>query len=188
MHQVKILEFTFFELFKGNRVHVLDMTSGQENGHAIGNVLAEHFLLKLVVEEFSFHFGAFLVGELAATERVSDCDDCGPKDVEATSKHNIHPRPTHDLVEKSWVRVELEVAFFGDRREARKVRVVGYSHVRELEVAIVDAIVAQLGANVANFDPREWLVSVHVSDLNYERLDAIVILATDTAGKDDGMV
>ena len=56
------------------------------------------------------------------------------------------------------------------------------------KVAIVDAVVAELCTNVSYLNTGKRLVTIHISDLNYEWLDAVVLLKWNAAGKDDSMV
>jgi len=44
------------------------------------------------------------------------------------------------------------------------------------KVAIVNAVVAELCTNVPYLNTGKRLVTIHISDLNYEWLDAVVLL------------
>ena len=44
------------------------------------------------------------------------------------------------------------------------------------KVAIVDAVVAELCTNVPYLNTGKRLVTIQISDLNYEWLDAVVLL------------
>lgn len=58
----------------------------------------------------------------------------------------------------------------------------------EHQVAIVDAVVAELSTHISDSDAREGLVRLHVSDLDHEWLDTIIIAERDTARKNDSVI
>ena len=58
----------------------------------------------------------------------------------------------HDLVDDFRVSLHLEVTSLGNTNETRKESLARDSHVIKFEVSVVDAVVAQLGANVTDLD------------------------------------
>lgn len=59
--------------------------------------------------------------------------------------------------------------------------------MEESKVPIVNCIVANLRADIANLNSRHRLVSLHVSDGHNKGLDAIVTLDSDAPRKDDSV-
>ena len=57
--------------------------------------------------------------------------------------------------------------------------------VGELQVAIVNAIVAELGADVTDLNAIERFVIVHVSDRHNKWLNTVIGLECDASGEDD---
>ena len=57
----------------------------------------------------------------------------------------------------------------------------------KLQVAIVNAIVAQFHSNVANFDTRQHLMRIDVPDRHKERLYAVIGLERDASSENNGM-
>ncbi len=57
----------------------------------------------------------------------------------------------------------------------------------EHQIAIIYGVVAELCANVSDLDARASLMCLKTSDRDDERLNSIVCLQSNTAGKDDGM-
>ena len=93
----------------------------------------------------------------------------------------------HDLVDHSGVGLHLELTVLVDAHEPREEGLTSDSVVGELQEAIVNGLVAKLVADVSHFNAWQWLMGVHVPDLDDEWLDTIVILLCNAPGEDNSV-
>ena len=108
--------------------------------------------MDLIVEQLALFFGTLLVRELPPTNSISRSYHARTEQVESTAHNDGQSGLTHDLVEHSWVRFELEFAFFRDFGEPAEHRTPGHLKVSEQEVSIIDTVVAQFGPDISNLD------------------------------------
>ena len=188
MKQVQVLEVALSELHDGRFVQLVNCLAGEEDCQAIAQVLSEVLHVDLVVEELALLFGTRLVRELPPANSISRSNHARAEQVEGAAHNDRQSGLTHDLIEHSRVRFELEIALFRDLGEPAEHRASGHLVVSEQEVAIIDTIVAQLGPNISNLDPWEGLVRLTIPDLNDEWLHTVVLFERDAASEDHSMI
>lgn len=188
MEQVQVFEVALSELHDGCFVQLVNCLAGEEDCQAIAQVLSEVLHVDLVVEELALLFGTLLVRELPPANSISRSYHARAEQVEGTAHNDRQSGLTHDLIEHSRVRFELEIALFRDLGEPAEHRAPGHLVVSEQEVAIIDTIVAQLGPNISNFDPWKGLVRLTIPDLNDEWLHTVVLFKSDAASEDHSMI
>ena len=96
-------------------------------------------------------------------------------------------RLDHDEIDHFGISLQLEVTLLRDRHKSLKKGIAGHPVVSELQIAIVEAIMTEFCADIANFDSWERLVSFPVANRNDEGLYAIVALECDASCKNDSM-
>ena len=139
--------------------------------------------MHLIVEKLALFLRACLVRELSTAHRISNCDLSSSEQVEGTAHDDGQTCLTHDLVQHAWIRLEFEVTLFSDLCKPLEHRVPRYLDVSEHEVPIVNTIVAELASNITHLHSRKGLMCLPVSDLENERLHAIVVFKRDAAAE-----
>ena len=137
-------------------------------------MLRDSVHVQLIVEKLALLVRAFDRRELATTDTIP-CGNLGGSVQSHTgtcddSDSCLH----HDLIDDFRVGFHLEVASLSDVHEAGKEGLSWDSELVKLQVAIVNAIVAQLHANITNFDTWQHLMRIEVPDRHKERLYAVV--------------
>ena len=108
--------------------------------------------MQLIVEQLALKFGALDSRELATAGSIPDGALRGFVKNEGAAIADGNARLHHNLVDNLGVGLQLKVTFLVDRDEAREKSLAWDSTLVELEVAIVDRVVAQLGTDVSYFD------------------------------------
>ena len=188
MQQVQVLEIALPELHHGRFVQLVNCLAGEEDCQAIAQVLSKVLHVDLVVEELALLFGTRLVRELPPANSISRSYHARAEQVEGAAHNDGQSGLTHDLVEHSWVRFELEFAFFRDLGEPAEHRAPGDLVVSEQEIAIIDTIVAQFGPDVTNLDSWQGFVRLTIPDLDDEWLHTVVLFECDAASEHHSMI
>ena len=143
--------------------------------------------MQLVVKQLSFNIRASDRSKLTAAGGISGGHASNFVHMNASSVNDGDSRLNHDLVDDLWVALHLELTRLADAHEAGEQGLSWDAHVVEPQVAIVDAVVAELCADVANLDTWKRLVRFEVSDGHDEWLHTVVSLKSDAASEDDGV-
>lgn len=114
--------------------------------------------MELVVHQLALLFRALDGHELASAHSIPSRDHSRPMQDTRRSHDDLDACLDHDLVDDAWVGLHLEVTLLRDVHEAGEEGFSGHSERGKLKVAIVDRVVAELGADVADFDAGEGFV------------------------------
>ena len=151
-------------------------------------MLSQSVTVNLVVKQFPFNFGTRLVSELTSAYSISDSMFCLSVESVGAASAQIQPNLAHDRIEDAQVSLDIEVAFWRDLGEARKLSLARHLHLVHYEVAIVDRVVAKLCPNIAHFNAWQRLMRFHIPDLHDEGLHAVVIAEGNAPGEDNRMI
>ena len=103
---------------------------------------------------------AFDRGELATADSIPCGNLCGSVQSHTGTRDDSDSRLHHDLIDDLRVGFHLKVACLSDVHEAGQEGLSRDSELIEFQVAIVNAIVAQLHANITNFDTWQHLMRI----------------------------
>ena len=98
--------------------------------------------MKLIVEELALNLRSLNGEELATASCISDSSRGSPVQEHGGSRSDRNSRLDHDLIDDLGVGLDLKVTFSTDADEAGQKGLTRHSEVVELQVTIVDAVVA----------------------------------------------
>lgn len=123
----------------------LDVTDGLRCGmdrESVRQIRPKQVLVRLVVNQFSLHFRAFLSRELPAARGVPDRNFGCIQQIEGAAEGDLKASLNHDLVDNSRVGFHLKLALLGDLDEPREQILARNPNLVKTEVTIVNAAVA----------------------------------------------
>ena len=154
----------------------------------MSQVSGEDLLLELVVDNFAFISRSFDRSELTSADRVTNGSTADSLVAVQDSVNDSDSRLDHHLVDHFRIAISLKLALRVNVGKSSHHSCSLYSVLVESHVAIVDVVVAELLANISDFDAIEGLMSLKIADRDDERLNAVVFTKGDAAGKDHGIV
>ena len=77
MQHIEVGEVTISELFLALSVQLIDMLTDEEDDNSVAQILSQHFLVDLVVEQLALLLRAHLVRELTSADTIADRDQTG---------------------------------------------------------------------------------------------------------------
>jgi len=157
---VKEFERAIRDFFLGLVFQCSEILSNDLEHKSLAEVLTKHIHVQLVVNQLAFFLSALQCLELASTHGISRRDHrCSNQDVGGAMAYG-YACLDHDLVDYLWVRFHLEFTSLTDVHEARKERPTFNAVLIDLEVAIVNGIVAEFSADFSHFNTWHGLMSV----------------------------
>mmetsp|Transcript_27127 Transcript_27127/g.33700 ORF Transcript_27127/g.33700 Transcript_27127/m.33700 type:complete len:217 (-) Transcript_27127:600-1250(-) len=187
MEDIEELERAILDFFRRLGLHSGKVANDELHDDSHAEVLAERIHVQLVVEELALLRRALDRRELAAAGSVPDGAHGCVVQNEGAACGDGDSRLHHDLINDARVRLHLELSFFVDRDKSGEEGLSRNAELVELQISIVDAIVAEFAADVTDLDTGQRLVSLKITDLNNERLHTIISTVRNAAAKDDGM-
>ena len=135
--------------------------------------------MRLIVENLTLRFTARQCAELASTDGVADGNLKGAHQSGSGSRNNLLPNGDHDLIKRPKVTSNLKATFLIEVSKPAEHVLSGNSNLVENDPTVVHRVVPHLAAKVAYFDARHWLMSVEVSNLDHEWLNAEIVPVDD---------
>ena len=143
--------------------------------------------MQLVVKKLALLVRALDRLELTPASCVPDSALSGVVNDEGTACADSNTRLDHDLVYDLRVGLQLEVSLLVDGNKARQEGLARYAEMSKLEITVVNAVVAELGTDVTNFDSCEWLERLKVTDRHNVWLHAVITLASNAPSENDSV-
>ena len=116
--------------------------------------------MDLVVQELSLLFRSLLVGELSAANSIAGRYHGRSEHVEGASHGDCKSSQAHDLVKQAWVRFQLKLAIFHNLCKSAQHGISRNFQVLDQEIAIINAVISELRADVTDFDAWERLMCI----------------------------